>query len=83
MCFAAYNTSFAHGWHQGMHQYITASGAMEGTAHFASDCVQCGACLPKRPQHIDIPKELTSVKKRLQVPELPTIVRIDTRFMTR
>ncbi|WP_165248935.1 aldo/keto reductase [Adlercreutzia sp. ZJ141] len=83
MCFAAYNTSFAHGWYQGMHQYIAASGAMEGKAHFASDCVQCGACQKKCPQHIDIPKELISVKRRLQVPGLPSIVRLGTRFMTR
>lgn len=83
MCFAAYNTSFAHGWYQGMHQYITASGVMEDKARFASDCVQCGACLEKCPQHIDIPKELASVKKRFYLPGLPTIVRLGARFMTR
>lgn len=83
MCFAAYNTSFAHGWYQGMQQYITASGAMEGTTHFASDCVQCGACVAKCPQHIAIPKELASVKRRLQIPGLPAIVRFGARFITR
>ncbi len=83
MCFAAYNTSFAHGWYQGMHQYITASGAMVGDAHFASDCVRCGACAEKCPQHIQIPDELTSVKRRLQIPGLPTMVKAGIRIMSR
>lgn len=83
MCFAAYNTSFAHGWYQGMHQYVTASGAMVGDARFASDCVQCGACVEKCPQHIDIPSSLASVKRRLQVPGLPAMVRLGTRMISR
>ena len=83
MCFAAYNTSFAHGWYQGMHQYITASGAMVGDARFASDCVGCGACVGKCPQHIEIPNELASVKRRLQVPGLPALVRLGVRMMSR
>lgn len=83
MCFAAYNTSFAHGWYQGMHQYVTASGAMEDNARFASDCVRCGMCVEKCPQHIDIPKDLASVKKRLQIPGLPGIVRLGVRLMMR
>lgn len=83
MCFAAYNTSFAHGWYQGMYQYITASGAMVGDAHFASDCVRCGACLEKCPQHIKIPEKLASVKRRLQAPGLPTLVKLGVRTMSR
>lgn len=83
MCFAAYNTSFAHGWYQGMHQYITASGAMVDDAHFASDCIGCGACLEKCPQHIKIPDELISVKWRLQIPDLPALVKLGARIMSR
>ncbi len=83
MCFAAYNTSFAHGWYQGMHQYITASGAMVGEARFASDCVRCGACLEKCPQHIQIPDELASVKCRLQPLGLPALVRLGVKMMSR
>ncbi|NHM13354.1 aldo/keto reductase [Xiamenia xianingshaonis] len=82
-CFAAYNASFAHGWYQGMQQYVTASGAMVGDAHFASDCVQCGACVSKCPQHIDIPGSLASVKRRLQVPGLPAFIRLGTRLISR
>lgn len=83
MCFAAYNTSFAHGWYQGMQQYITASGVMVGDAHFASDCVKCGKCVSKCPQHIDIPNVLDRVKKRLQIPGLPALVRMGTKIISR
>lgn len=83
MCFAAYNTSFAHGWFQGISQYVTASGAMTGEPHYASDCIQCGACVKKCPQHIDIPTELKSVKRRLQPPGLPFLLRVGTRFMSK
>ncbi len=83
MGFAAYNTSFSHGWIQGMHQYVTASGAMEDNIRLASDCEQCGACKEKCPQHIDIPKSLASVRRRLQVPGLATIIRLGARMMTR
>lgn len=83
MCFAAYNTSFAHGWYQGMHQYITASGAMVGEARFAGDCVKCGACVAKCPQHIQIPDELASVKRRLQIPSLPALVKLGVKVLSR
>lgn len=82
-CFAAYNTSFAQGWKQGMQQYITASGVMVGEAHFASDCVGCGACTKKCPQHIDIPTELKKVKRRLQVPGLPSLATLGARLISR
>ena len=54
-----------------------------GEARFASDCVRCGACLEKCPQHIRIPIELTSVKRRLQVPGLPALVRLGVKLMSR
>lgn len=83
VCFAAYNASYAHGWYQGMQQYVTASGAMTGDVHFASDCVKCGTCVSKCPQKIDIPNSLESVKHRLQVPGLPAMIRFGMRILSR
>ena len=83
MCFAAYNTSYAYGWFEGVQQYVTASGIMVGDAHFASDCTKCGACVKKCPQHIPIPDDLTKVKHRLQIPGMPAILKFGARFLSR
>ena len=83
VCFASYNASFVHGRIQGIMQYVTASGAMSGDPHYASDCVQCGKCVEKCPQHINIPEDLVSVKRRLQVPGMPAILRFGTRLISR
>ena len=65
-CFAAYNTSYSIGWMTGMFGYLTSVGANGADVHLVSDCVECGACKKKCPQHIDIPEELKAVRKRLQ-----------------
>jgi predicted aldo/keto reductase-like oxidoreductase len=65
-CFAAYNTSYSIGWMTGMFNYLTSVGASNVDVHLASDCIECGACKKKCPQHIDIPEELKSVCRRLQ-----------------
>ncbi len=41
-----------------------------GTPEFASLCVQCGQCVEKCPQRIDIPTVLESVVKELEGPDL-------------
>lgn len=41
-----------------------------GEPEFASLCVQCGQCVEKCPQHIDIPIVLESVVKELEGPDL-------------
>ncbi len=41
-----------------------------GEPEFASQCVQCGNCLEKCPQHLDIPTLLESVVEELEGPDL-------------
>ncbi len=47
-----------------------------GDPEFASLCVQCGQCVEKCPQHIDIPTVLESVVKELEGPDLEQRVAI-------
>ncbi len=65
-CFAAYNASFAHSWFTGLSQYFTASAVRTSFPKLASNCVRCGACARKCPQHIDIPARLGGVCRRFQ-----------------
>ena len=37
---------------------------------YASQCVKCGQCLEKCPQHLDIPSLLESVANELEGPDL-------------
>lgn len=49
------------------YQYATLlSGLMSGEPGYASQCVECGECLEKCPQHIDIPKALKQVVDELE-----------------
>ena len=64
-CFAAYNASFAHSWFTGVSQYFTASAIRSGVPKLASNCVRCGACVRRCPQHIEIPDRLKDVCRRL------------------
>lgn len=45
-------------------------GILGGETGFASQCVQCGKCIEKCPQHLDIPKVLESVVEDLEGSDL-------------
>lgn len=45
-------------------------GILGGETGFASQCVKCGKCLEKCPQHLDIPTILESVVEELEGPDL-------------
>jgi hypothetical protein len=56
---------------------VRAGGAVgTGEGEFASQCVQCGECLEKCPQHIDIPTVLDSVVGELEGSDLEQRVAI-------
>jgi predicted aldo/keto reductase-like oxidoreductase len=66
-CFAAYNASYAIGFVSGMQQYITGTAANHPEKNYGGrNCVQCGQCARKCPQHIEIPKLLETVTKRME-----------------
>jgi predicted aldo/keto reductase-like oxidoreductase len=50
---------------------------------FASQCVQCGKCLEKCPQHLDIPTILESVVEELEGPDLEERVAIAKQVFKR
>ncbi len=54
-----------------------------GNAEFASQCVKCGECLEKCPQHIDIPTILASVVEELEGPDLEERVAIAKQVFKR
>ncbi|MDO4503032.1 MAG: aldo/keto reductase [Coriobacteriia bacterium] len=69
--FSAYNESFAVSWFSGVVRHVTGSGITSGDPHFLAGCTGCGACKRKCPQHIDVPRELSAVQKRLE----PAVIR--------
>jgi len=54
-----------------------------GGDEFASQCVKCGECLEKCPQHIDIPTILESVVEELEGPDLEERVAIAKQVFKR
>lgn len=78
-CFAAYNASFAHSWLTGVSQYFTASAVRTGAPKLASNCVGCGACARRCPQHIDIPARLADVCRRFQPGPVGAALKLWTR----
>ena len=42
--------------------------AKSGEHGLAGDCIKCQACIPKCPQHINIPEELVKVRDTFEIP---------------
>jgi predicted aldo/keto reductase-like oxidoreductase len=80
-CFAAYNASYAMGFATGMQQYITGTGSQPKTRRGAKNCVKCGNCAKKCPQHIDIPQSLDAVARRMEPFWFNTALRLISMVM--
>ena len=80
-CFAAYNMSYTVGFVSGVTQYVTSTGSMGSKGKYAaSNCMECGACEKKCPQHIPIIQSLKSVRKKMEPFWLRPAVSIYLKF---
>lgn len=79
LCFELYNNLYMSG-NADEAKFLYAamlSGVLSvGEPAFASQCVQCGKCLEKCPQHLEIPTILESVVEELEGPDLEKRVAI-------
>jgi len=62
----AYNISCVFGYFSGLHQYITSIIGLGDTIAGPGNCTECGVCIDKCPQNINIPDSLKSVRKRME-----------------
>jgi len=70
-CFELYNKMHMFGDADGVKFFYVARMAglvSNGSPTFASQCVQCGECLEKCPQHIPIPEMLSKVTEEMEGP---------------
>jgi predicted aldo/keto reductase-like oxidoreductase len=65
-CFAAYNTSFAHSFTTGMHQFLMSTALMSKKPYSPRLCIECGKCESHCPQHLPIRKTLKQVSGRME-----------------
>jgi predicted aldo/keto reductase-like oxidoreductase len=61
LCFSTYNDLESQSRYLTLFAYI-----FRAHAHEASLCQSCGGCLPRCPQHIDIPDKLNEVVRRME-----------------
>ncbi len=63
--FAAYNRAGYDGWTRGLRDYVMCT-ALRKVSTAASNCVECGKCERRCPQHIAIREELKNARKTLE-----------------
>lgn len=65
-CFSAYNDKYLLGGRDNKFKYMQTLGALSKQPAYASLCKECGKCEKHCPQHIEIRKELKTVKKEME-----------------
>jgi predicted aldo/keto reductase-like oxidoreductase len=87
LCFEHYNTFKLFKNPRAKFSYTSMlGGAVDGAPGLASQCVNCGACLPKCPQKLDIPgllQETAATMEGLYTKPLTWLIRQFFRFQRR
>lgn len=73
-CFEAYNAKYI--FKKDTKYTFRVSGIMGGKPGYASNCINCGACIIKCPQKINIPQELKKVSDELEPFGLKTFMKL-------
>lgn len=81
--FVAYNASYVFGWYQGVKAHTLSAGSTSDKPHYLADCVDCGACAKKCPQHIAIPEELKKARRRVEPKFLAPIMSAARKSMSK
>ena len=80
-CFAAYNASYSLGFITSITMYITGIGANHPEKNYSGrNCIRCGACEKKCPQHIKIMDGLEDVTRRMEPFWFNGLMRMIRRF---
>ncbi len=64
----------------GIKEYVYKTGGFNKEPSYASLCIDCGACIPKCPQNIDIPSNLKKVQKEMEFPGFKHIMKMFEKF---
>ena len=82
-CFASYNTRRTSKPFRARVRYLRDTGAMTSHPASASLCRECGACVPRCPQGIQIPDELKKVSRELEGPGVQAALKAYRLFINR
>ena len=74
-CFSAYNDSSSDNLYTGLKEYIMCM-VLRNNYTGVSNCIGCGKCEQHCPQHIEIRRQLKSVKRKFENPPLKLVIKI-------
>lgn len=80
-CFSSYNDKYLLGGKSVRLRYMQTLGSMSQRPANASQCIECGKCVPLCPQQIDIPYQLKTVAKEMEGPLYKPLAKVARKFL--